>query len=218
MSKKKLIFVSTGRCGTTRMAEILRCFLPKENFTIIHQVPGARIANVLGNIMYYIGSIEWLNKLLYEFITKKYQQKNNYICTDPLVAMIIPEKYLNDKNILLVYVKRDNEGFSSSFCGYTREKWKSFIGHNFVPFWQPGLWPLENFFSKNIDKKYEKINLLKENFFKKKYKDKSCGFLEVSMKDVFQTDFLEKLVYDFFRIKISIPKKVLSKKSNQTRD
>jgi flavodoxin len=55
-NQKILIFVSTGRCGTKRIAEILKEKLPEDKFAVQHQMNISRIANILGNLMYYLVS------------------------------------------------------------------------------------------------------------------------------------------------------------------
>ena len=47
---RKLIFVSTGRCGTKRIYELLSQYLMK-NVSVVHQMNFSRLANVLGTIM-----------------------------------------------------------------------------------------------------------------------------------------------------------------------
>ena len=44
---KQLLFVSCGRCGTVRLAQILREKLPEEKYTVVHQMKYSRVANVL---------------------------------------------------------------------------------------------------------------------------------------------------------------------------
>ena len=51
---KHLLFVSCGRCGTVRLAQILRKKLPVEKYAVVHQMKYSRLANVIGNILYYV--------------------------------------------------------------------------------------------------------------------------------------------------------------------
>ena len=90
---KKLLFASTGRCGTKRIAQILSKYLPEE-FTVVHQMPFSRLANFAGNMLFYLGPSEKLKHLLFNSITSRYRQETHFICSDPLTAMLIPEAYV----------------------------------------------------------------------------------------------------------------------------
>ncbi|MCP4669695.1 MAG: hypothetical protein GY857_00185, partial [Desulfobacula sp.] len=70
---KKIIFVSTGRCGTKRIFEILKD--KSLNFECIHQIPLSRPANVIGNMMFVLGSWELVKQKIYNSIIKKYSTK-----------------------------------------------------------------------------------------------------------------------------------------------
>ena len=211
--KKVLIFVSPGRCGTTRIAEILREKLPAEDFTVTHQMPFSRLANVVGNLMYYFGQSEKLKEKLYGFIVSRYTNGKHFITTDPLTAMIIPRKLVESENICIVQITRDPEAFAESFYRFSRKRIKSFIAHNFIPFWQIGVFPIENFLYHKIKKKYEKVYNEKQLFFDSLYSS-NPNYIKVDINKIFHSRLIEKLINDFFSRSIIIHKEDLSIKSN----
>ena len=111
---KKLIFVSAGRCGTTRITQILKEYLPVE-FSIQHQMPFSRLANIIGNIFFYFGQSEKLNIYIYKFITSRYSKGKHFICTDPLTSMIIPKEYIESEDVCIVHILREPKEFAESF-------------------------------------------------------------------------------------------------------
>ena len=76
---KRIIFVSTGRCGTTRLAEILSETFKNKDITVTHQMPYSRIANVYGNINYHFFNIEAVKSFLFSRITNKFSKKKIFI-------------------------------------------------------------------------------------------------------------------------------------------
>lgn len=91
----------------------------------------------------------------------------------------------------------------------------SFIAHNFVPFWQPGVYPIENILSKNIKEKYKKVARLKFNWFRKHYSSNE-GYLEIEMSKLFSEKTLENLINEYFGTSIFISDSEFEKKSNQS--
>jgi hypothetical protein len=213
---KRMILVSTGRCGTTRVAQILRKHMP-ESFGIFHQIRLARLANIAGHMMYYSGGPEFLKRFLFGFITERYAAGRSYVTTDPLTAMIIPEEVVTSPDVCIMHVMREPESLGKSFFRLSRKRVKSFIGHNFVPFWQPGLWPLENLLNPRVVEKYGKVARLKAEFFDSHY-SRNPNYIRVPMEDLFRTDILEKSVNAFFNAGIRIPASDLAEKANQTID
>ncbi len=191
---QKMIFVSTGRCGTTRIAQILKEYLP-DDFSVQHQMPFSRIANIVGNIFFYFGQSEKAKQKLYEFIISRYLRGKKLICTDPLTSMIIPKE------------------FARSFFELSREKLKSFIAHNFIPFWQIGIWPIENLINRNIQKKYRKIVGLKKIYFDDNYSS-NPNYVKVDMDEIFNSDFLKDIIYKLFNYYVPITDKDLKLKAN----
>ncbi len=214
--KKVLIFVSPGRCGTTRIAEILKEKLPAEDFAVTHQMPFSRLANVVGNLMYYFGQSEKIKEKLYNFIVSRYTNGKNFITTDPLTAMIIPQKLVKSKNVCIVQITREPEEFAESFYRFSRKRMKSFIAHNCVPFWQLGIKPLENLLRNDIKNKYVLIIKNKETFFDSAYKANS-NYLKIDIAEIFTPNLIECLVKQFLNFHIDIRPRELSIQSNKSK-
>jgi hypothetical protein len=213
---KKLIFVSTGRCGTRRIAQILREKL-SDSYSVVHQMRYSRLANIIGNMMLYMGESNTIKRSLYKFIVSRYNRRTHFVSTDPLTAMIIPEEYVSSPEICIVHINRDDTSFARSFLSFSRSRLKSFIAHNLCPFWQPGVWPLENIFNRNIDKKYRQISKLKNTFFFTRY-SLNPNYCQVNMTDIFTTPVLQGIVNDFFAESISISPSDLSIRANESRN
>jgi len=208
---KKVIFVSTGRCGTKRIFEILRG--KSENISVRHQMSVSRLANVLGNLIYFLGTGEQVKKKLYCSILKRHARRNCFVCTDPLVAMIIPESMIRDKDTMIIHITRPGKEFARSFFKISRTRVKSFIAHNFIPFWQINVYPLENLMNKRILQKYESVCAMKNQYFQKQYAQ-NPNYRQVNMSEVFSGSFLETTINDFLGEAICISREELAKKSN----
>jgi len=212
---KKLIFVSAGRCGTTRITQILKEYLPVE-FSIQHQMPFSRLSNMIGNIFFYFGQSEKLKIKLYKFITSRYSQRKHFICTDPLTSMIIPREYVDSEDVYIVHIFREPKEFAESFFNFSRKKLKSYIAHNFIPFWQIGIWPLENLLNSNIKKKYKKVTELKNAYFTKNYSS-NPNYLKIDMDKLFSTGIMSSLIENIFQYKIEIKDSDLKRKANESK-
>ena len=209
---KKLLFVSTGRCGTKRIAQILRKYLPEE-FSVVHQMPLSRLANFLGNIFFYTGSSEKIKQPLYHLMTSKYCRGKHFICSDPLTSMVIPKDYIDSADVCIVHIVRDPEAFADSFFRLSRRRINSFIAHNFIPFWQIGIWPLENCLNSKIKRKYMKLAALKSKKFAEAY-SANPNYIRIDMAQIFNSDFLSNIIFKFFNYKVTIPAAELRIKAN----
>ena len=129
--------------------------------------------------------------------------------------MIIPDKVISSPDTVIIHVKRDANGFARSMYNFTRKKKKSFIAHNFIPFWQPHLWPLENVACKSVFDKYKFIHFKKNEFFEKKYQ-KNCNYQCLTMEKLFSPHTLAQLINNFLDLDIVIPESDLWKKTNQS--
>lgn len=212
---KRLFFVSTGRCGTKRIAEILDEHLPDEKFSVVHQMDVSRLSNVLGNIMYYTGSWEWLKKKLYNHIINKYANGKHFICSDPLISMIIPAAIVNDPDTYIVHIIREQQAFSQSFFRFTRKRFLSFFAHNFVPFWQLGVWPLENLLNPYIKRKYQKVWKKKNEWLQTWYQI-NPNYQKITLEQAFSEDTLSSIIENSLNYQIKIPDNQLIIKTNQT--
>jgi hypothetical protein len=209
---KKLIFVSTGRCGTKRIAQILRKYLPEE-YAVVHQMPFSRLANVVGNLLFYLGPSDKFKRLLYKFIITSYCREKYFICSDPLTAMLIPKDFIDSADVCLVHIERSPEAFADSFFKLSRRRINSFIAHNFIPYWQIGIWPLENCISGRIKEKYVRVAKLKNKLFTEMY-SASPNYVRIEMTEIFNSDFLSNLIFKFFNYEVIIPSNELKIKAN----
>ena len=210
-----MFFVSTGRCGTKRVAEILQQVLPSA-YSVMHQTKYARLANILGNMRYYFPVFAHLTEPLYYYIMKKNSRDGSHIIsTDPLTSMIIPEALIKSPSTAIIHIVRDEDAFARSIYRFTRTRKKSFIAHNMIPLWQPSLWPLENLMSKSILEKYRKIHRQKNVYLSKRYAE-NPNYKKVTMEKIFSNGFLSQLVSGFFKHDISIPLADLKIKANAT--
>jgi len=207
----KIIFVSTGRCGTTRIAEILQKYLPT-GCTVVHQTRLSQLANVIGNIQYHFPIGEALGNFIYK---KMIPEGDNFITLDPLSSMIVPRSVIMSENTYIIHLVRDSQEFPKSMFRLTRKKYKSFIAHNFIPLWQPYLFPLENLLNKKILVKYRKIDKVKNEFFEQRF-SANPHYVKITMEKIFQFNILSTLLSDILDEKVEIPEYELLKKTNQT--
>jgi len=214
-ARKKLIFLSTGRCGTIRIAQILREKLPSETFTVVHQMRLSRLANVIGNVMYYFGESPVIKRVLYAYIISGYEHGKNFISADPLTAMIVPDHYKSSTKVLLVHLTRNDTCFARSMIRFTKSRAKSLIAHTLVPLWQPGIWPLEFFLSKNIARKYTLVSSRKNAFFYQHF-GHHPNYLQLDMRTLFTTDALARIINRWFDVNISIASEDLKIRANES--
>lgn len=209
---KRLIFVSTGRCGTTRISQILREKLPA-SYWVTHQMPFSRLANVIGHILLYTGGGEHIKRRLYGWIAAQSEHTQQFISSDPLTAMILPEALVRSHQVHIVHIVRDPSAFATSLFQLSRRRYKSFIAHNFIPFWQPGIFPLENALSCNVIKKYEEIARRKQLFFDTKYAV-NPNYRRVKMEALFRSDVLRNIIHEVFGETIVISESDLHIRAN----
>lgn len=211
---KKLFFVSTGRCGTLRLYQILREKLAPQKINVVHQMNGSRLANVLSNINYSMPVFNAFKHEIYELIIKRNCFVEGFVSTDPLTAMIIPDEYINDaEETAIIHIIRNAIDFADSMFRLTRTRPQSWIAHNLIPFWQPELLPLENMLNVNIVKKYERICNIKNDFFQERY-GRSANYYQLKMDEVFGTNQIQTIVNKWFDISIDISFSELSLKAN----
>jgi hypothetical protein len=209
---KIMIFVSTGRCGTLRLSEILAEHLPEE-FTVRHQMKLSRISNVIGNLSYYFGGGHRLKKTIYGKILQR-KKTTHFINSDPLTAMVIPDDLIRSPLVAIIHIRRKDSEFAESFFRFSRKRAFSFIAHNFIPFWQLNIFPLQNLIlGKRMPKQYAKTARIKNKWFKQQYGDNKF-FRSVDMKELFKPGYIEILIKEFFETDIEIRPEALAKRSN----
>ncbi len=211
-----MVFVSTGRCGTRRLYEIFREFLPPEVFATCHQVKGSRLANVLGNILLFTGDPLGLREWLYRAVVVSSRGDDRFrIITDPLTAMVLPDSWIRSHDVAVIHVIRDDQGFARSMVALSRSRRNSFLAHNFIPLWQPYLFPLQYFLNPRLDRVYARINRKKNRFLNFRCR-RNLYYRKVTMEVLFSTHILEKLIQEFFGSSVVIPKKALEIRSNES--
>lgn len=212
---KILIFVSTGRCGTVRLTEILKKNL-SDQFSVAHQLQISRLANIIGNILFYFNNNNSFKAKLYNKVLK-HKKTDYFISTDPLTSMIIPKELICSEDVAIIHIYRDLNDFATSFYKFSRKKPFSFIAHNFIPFWQIKILPLQNLLlGKKITNKYKKTANIKNEWFVENYK-KNKYFLSINMKDVFNTNTIEKTINEFFGTSETIVTQDFKIKSNTSK-
>lgn len=209
---KKLILISTGRCGTKRISEILRSLLVDFEIEVSHQRPLSRLCNVLGNLMYYTGNMEFLKRILFKIQLKT--GKGGAVFCDPLTAMCLPKNIVENPDVFLLHVTRNDHEFAQSMFRLTRKRFASMFAHNFIPWWQPSVWPLENLFNPNIIKKYERVSQLKNSYFEGL--SVNPNYRKVTMQTCFEDGFLNELIKEVFELEIKVDRSILNIKSNQS--
>jgi hypothetical protein len=163
--------------------------------------------------MYYLGQSEAIKYFLYSKIISKYNKNKHFISTDPLTAMIIPKKILDLPNSYIIHIQRNHEEFAESIYNFSKKRAKSFIAHNFIPFWQLGIFPLENMLNPNIQIQYQRTSEIKNNFFLKQYSSHK-NYYRIDMIDLFSSNNFEELIFKTLREPIHIPHEKLSIKAN----
>ena len=88
------------------------------------------------------------------------------------------------------------------------------FAHNFIPWWQPSVWPLENLFNPNIIKKYERVSQLKNSYFEGL--SVNPNYRKVTMQTCFEDGFLNELIKEVFELEIKVDRSILNIKSNQS--
>ena len=212
---KHLLFVSCGRCGTVRLTQILREKLAEEKYAVVHQMKYSRLANVIGHILYTVNGLEHAKEILYPALIAPYQKGRHFIGTDPLTAMIIPQSILDHPETTIIHLQRDHDAFARSMVALTRKRWQSRIAHNLVPFWQPGIWPLENQLRQRIHDRYRRVSVRKNRFFAQRY-GHSRNYHHIDMQDLFGSDRLAAIIQTTLGETITITQADLDRRANES--
>lgn len=208
-----MVFVSTGRCGTRRLFEILRDYLPPSRFEVRHQLPGSRAANVVGNLLFHFFDSPLVREMMYRWVVGEGRRNRSLIISDPLTAMMLPDSWIRSDDVAVIHVTRDDEGFAQSMFGLSRTRRNSFFAHNLIPFWQPFLFPFQNALDPGVQRIYQRINRKKNRFFHLRCR-KNPHYRKIDMKSLFSGGILERTILDFFGVSIAFPETVLSTRSN----
>lgn len=207
---KTILVISTGRCGNHRIAQILQEKL--NGYTVTNKLRYSRIAYVIGNMMYHFGEWQWLKKKIYNFMIKPVKKGKGLVNIDGRSNMVVPDEVILQKDILVLHIEREAKSFSKSMFKFSRANLTNLLAHNFVPFWQLNLLPLENLLNKNVLKRYEKLSVIKNKFFREKF-SKNPNYTYVRFEEVFKDNILSDIVNSFFNENININEDELNKKA-----
>jgi hypothetical protein len=209
---KSMVFVSTGRCGTLRLSQILGQYLP-DSFFVAHQLPKSRLINIIGNLTYDWKTADRIRRQCFRWLLSDCPTDGYLVLTDPLSSMMIPDCWVYSSDVAIVHITREPLAFGRSIYRLSRSRWKSWIGHIIVPFWQPGLLPMENLIRNDIIQRYAHIGKWKNGYLEKRY-GANPNYRKMKMADIFGTDIVSRLINDFFGFKMAVPDSEWSVRAN----
>jgi hypothetical protein len=167
-----LFMLSTGRTGTKKLGEVFSR-LPGKRVIAEHQIDVSRKINILSNL--HLRGVP-VRSLLFDTVHAFIQAPREcdlYINTDPLISLGLTRRIAEQYNMYLIHVVRHPLLFAQSFVNLQFSRFKSFMAHNFVPFWQPTVRPFEHlihFYNPYyLLDKYIGVWLLKNKFFHQIY-------------------------------------------------
>lgn len=216
---KIVFFLTTGRAGTKKIANYLKEFCPPQ-VTVDHQTPEARFINVLANMHYHgFPANKIINRKIQDILVKQ-KDTEYYINCDPLLSFGLSCVDFTGFNVSFIHIERKAEDFARSMINWQFTKTKSFIAHNFIPFWQPDIWPFEHLlhlFNKTYLKhKYCKVWETKNGAFEMEFQDK-YPYLKIRFEELFD---LQKggrafgRIIDFIGLEIQLHPDIFFKKEN----
>jgi hypothetical protein len=137
---KAFYILSTGRCGTTFLSEMIA--LNDPGLGKLHQLPDSKWLNVRANIAL---ANKRIRKTFVSSLSRKYDHVLPSSTTDPLrsLAYTFYLRHLADKhpklkeNIFIIHLVRDPRNFVSSFMNWKNRKLSGKIAHHLTPFWMP---------------------------------------------------------------------------------
>ena len=164
--------LSTGRTGTKKLGQVFSR-LPGKRIIAEHQVDVSRKVNILANMRWAGLPVQpVLFETLHRWINRE-RDCDLYINTDPLISCAMTEDIIQQYGIYLIHVVRHPLAFAQSFTNLQFSRLKSFLAHNFVPFWQPMLRPFEHvmhlYDRDYLIRKYLGVWLLKNQYFYRTY-------------------------------------------------
>jgi len=219
---KVIFFLTTGRTGTKKIAGYLQELCPPE-VAVDHQTPGARFINVLANMHYHGFPAGKIITKKIQAILAKHKDKEYYINCDPLLSFGLCCVDFTELEVAFVHIQRKTDDFAKSMINWQFSKAKSYIAHNFVPFWQPGIWPFEHivhFYNKEWMKlKYRQVWQIKNRIFEKEFRDK-YPYLKVEFGELFDPkkgSYTFQRLVDFMGIEVDFLPELFFQKENASR-
>lgn len=137
---KSFYILSTGRCGTTFLAEQLKANDP--SLGNVHQQQDSKWLNVRANMALANKSVR--NRFSAS-LSRKYKHRLPPSSADPLrsLAYTFYLRSLIEKNpklideLVIIHLVRDPRDFVSSFMNWKNRKYSGKIAHHLTPFWMP---------------------------------------------------------------------------------
>lgn len=182
-----VFLLSTGRTGTKKLAEYVQKHC-HSRVAVDHQVGISPVVNMLANMRYAGIPVDPLISAAIRRMIAARASCDCYINCDPLLSFCLPWVDLADFDVRFVHIVRTDEDFARSMINWQFSRPKSFIAHNLLPFWQPGLWPLQNllrgFDKAYLMRTYKAIWRTKNDFFETTFRDRS-PYLRVGFSDLY---------------------------------
>ncbi|HNR12656.1 MAG TPA: hypothetical protein PLG17_08570 [Thermodesulfobacteriota bacterium] len=202
-----IVFVlSTGRTGTKKLADYIVKHCDAQ-IAVDHQVGISQVMNMLAN-MRYAGFLP-VQPLISHAVRRLIKSRSTgdcYINCDPLLSFCLPWVDFSGFDVRFLHIVRTDEDFARSMINWQFSRPKSFVAHNLVAFWQPGLWPLQHlmhgFDKQYLLQTYKSIWRVKNDLFESTFKE-HARYLKVEFKDLYGTEepvFLQ--VVDFMGIAV----------------
>jgi hypothetical protein len=184
---KYLFMLSTGRTGTKKLGEVFSR-LPGKRVIAEHQVAVSRKIDILANLYWWGAPVSaMLHGTIHNFI-KKERKCDLYVNTDPLISGGLNERIAAQYDLYLIHLVRHPLRFAQSFINLQFSRFKSFMAHNFIPFWQPTVRPFEHvvhhYRRDYMIDKYIGVWMLKNKFYHKTY-SKNERYIPVCFERLF---------------------------------
>jgi hypothetical protein len=137
---KHFYILSTGRCGTTFLSELITANDP--SVKNIHQMADSKWINMRANLAL---ANKTISGRFLASISRKFNDLRPPSSADPLrsVAYALYLKKLLEENpglhdeVIIIHLVRDPRDFISSFMNWKNRKLSGKIAHHLTPFWMP---------------------------------------------------------------------------------
>ncbi len=138
MPERYAFIVSTGRAGTKALTGFLNRRFP--DVTCEHQPPGSRPIHILSNrAAQGRYSKEQLRQRVLRDKLESIRAAEGRVYVETNSMSWLAADALGDAlgNTTIIQVVRDPRSFVPSMLNWKRTRWKSWVGHTFIPYWQP---------------------------------------------------------------------------------
>ena len=150
----------------------------------------------------------------------KHKDKEYYINCDPLLSFGLSCVDFVGFDVSFVHLERKADDFVKSMINWQFTKMKSCIAHNFMPFWQPDIWPFEHIFhlfnKAYLKNKYRKVWETKNRAFEREFQ-KRYPYLKIKFEELFDLETggqtFRRLI-DFMGVEIQFHPSIFFSKEN----